>query len=307
MTGNQWGKVHIYCNEHKAPINPEKGNVGAIRTPACLAGLSTGLWFEVGEIASVELHLEHCNECKLSNNLSALATIVLTAAEWLEGVGIEPRFIEALQPNNEKIRKRRMAVDSGLKVTSRRELFVGLIDKAKKAANGERLRSSTHLGLRRYMPDWRRRVEDAYGTIENIPDETHAAFWPAVVIDDTCEGCGLCTSYCPTGALRLEEGALTYAQIFTSGACIDCRICELFCPNEAIHRSRQQNRLPFDVQCIRKEKGAICKCCGMQMPDVERGLCHWCKQTREAETYLLDICKDVFFSPASKEGGQSTD
>jgi NAD-dependent dihydropyrimidine dehydrogenase PreA subunit len=51
-------------------------------------------------------------------------------------------------------------------------------------------------------------------------------------IDPTkCDGCGLCVSLCPTGALAMQ-GAL--AVIAYPDLCSYCATCEDICPTEAI-------------------------------------------------------------------------
>lgn len=49
-----------------------------------------------------------------------------------------------------------------------------------------------------------------------------------------CTGCGACVEACPTGAIRLKEGATgIYAEI-DEQACQECEACLAACPEEAI-------------------------------------------------------------------------
>ena len=50
---------------------------------------------------------------------------------------------------------------------------------------------------------------------------------------DKCTGCGICATYCPTGAIRLDKAS--QAPIFAAPqACSYCGICEEVCPAGAV-------------------------------------------------------------------------
>jgi ferredoxin len=49
-----------------------------------------------------------------------------------------------------------------------------------------------------------------------------------------CISCGLCSKECPTGALRLEGGGLSYQRI----SCLTCSQCLLLCPKKALKYAR---------------------------------------------------------------------
>lgn len=46
--------------------------------------------------------------------------------------------------------------------------------------------------------------------------------------------CGLCSRFCPTGALELTSAANEFTLRFTPRLCIDCGICAQACPEKAI-------------------------------------------------------------------------
>jgi 2-oxoglutarate ferredoxin oxidoreductase subunit delta len=47
-----------------------------------------------------------------------------------------------------------------------------------------------------------------------------------------CKGCGICASFCPTGALARDETGFPYVK--EPEKCINCGWCEIRCPDFAI-------------------------------------------------------------------------
>ncbi|MEM2883118.1 MAG: hydrogenase iron-sulfur subunit, partial [Nitrososphaerales archaeon] len=61
------------------------------------------------------------------------------------------------------------------------------------------------------------------GKIEVSPEK-------AFVIEDLCDGCGVCLQYCPKNALSISNGKATINPV----SCIGCGICVPVCPKQAI-------------------------------------------------------------------------
>ncbi|MEM1995368.1 MAG: hydrogenase iron-sulfur subunit [Nitrososphaerales archaeon] len=61
------------------------------------------------------------------------------------------------------------------------------------------------------------------GKIEVSPEK-------AFVIEDLCDGCGVCLQYCPKNALSISNGKATINPV----SCIGCGICVPACPKQAI-------------------------------------------------------------------------
>jgi NADH:ubiquinone oxidoreductase subunit F (NADH-binding)/(2Fe-2S) ferredoxin/NAD-dependent dihydropyrimidine dehydrogenase PreA subunit len=53
------------------------------------------------------------------------------------------------------------------------------------------------------------------------------------VIDDLCNGCGLCSKNCPAQCIDGEKDKLHY---INSGSCLKCALCYTLCPNKAIEK-----------------------------------------------------------------------
>jgi len=57
-----------------------------------------------------------------------------------------------------------------------------------------------------------------------------------------CKGCGICTAFCPKGALKRDAEGIPF--LADPEACVGCRLCELLCPDFAIsvlEREKNEN------------------------------------------------------------------
>lgn len=62
--------------------------------------------------------------------------------------------------------------------------------------------------------------------------------WPfsQIQVNNQCNGCGDCTRFCPTGALKLEDNEKVKALMHTPIWCITCGLCMTKCPRKAISK-----------------------------------------------------------------------
>ena len=68
------------------------------------------------------------------------------------------------------------------------------------------------------------------------------------VYRDWCKSCGICSAFCPTGAITRDEAG--YPQVDPE-KCITCGMCEMRCPDFAIsvekkHEEAQKLRGSFE-------------------------------------------------------------
>jgi len=52
-----------------------------------------------------------------------------------------------------------------------------------------------------------------------------------VVDESRCNGCGVCVTKCPAGAVRITEGRVEF---LSNDACTYCGVCEDICPEGAV-------------------------------------------------------------------------
>lgn len=287
-----WKTTGFFCSEHTDPsANDRDIEKGAVRLPACLGSITRGAWFELGLKTEIELYVDECNGCPMSRAYSCLEYNVVTAAEWLEASGHKARINFVNQCKNDSSSKCREIVMAGLKLTSRRELFLSLIKHARRATRDVR-EDELPMQEKSLLPAWRKRFAEIYQdiAIEGAPP----AFWPTIAVDEGCVNCGICAFFCPTGALGIDDEGGTAVHHFISGYCLDCRICEMICPVSSIHREREQVEEPFKTRTISMEPIIICTRCGDTTTENDRLLCHWCQQEDAIEEDLKITYRNIF-------------
>lgn len=305
ITDEGWQVTEFFCGWHPAPYQREKGRErGAVQLPACLSSISQGAWYEVGLKGHIELHLEPCTGCLMKTTLVRLTYRIQNASEWLEASGFKPEINYMYESGGNKIKKRLRAIETGLKVTSRRDFFLSVIDKGRQISrnrplgeNGNGLTGapSGEDGARVRevcLPEWQKRLAQVYGqNRQDRADKFPAAYWPTIQINDKCVQCGLCSNYCPTGALQAVVGYGQSSHRFTSGFCLDCRICELFCPMEAISRDREKLEQPFAARTIQTLPVIHCRQCTSITVENPSDLCYWCRGEVRSDSELVDAMK----------------
>ena len=231
--------TEFFCEYHSAPYKQDKSrNRGAVQVPACLSIISRGAWFEIGLKTDIELRLDECDDCPMSKTLEQLENNITIAAEWLESCGHQPKISWINQPVRGTTQKSLRAIETGLKITSRRDLFLTLFAKGRQIMDRVNDNDITSAPFQRNddppercLPEWRKRLATIYQ--ENSNNSKRLAYWPLIEINNDCISCEMCSKFCPSGALQTVVQKKLSNHYFTSGFCLDCRICELFCPCKA--------------------------------------------------------------------------
>ncbi|BAE82679.1 4Fe-4S binding protein [Desulfitobacterium hafniense] len=293
-----WKITQFFCERHTLPYKSDKSKErGAAQLPTCLSSVSKGAWYEIGLKTEVEIHLDQCQDCPMAETVARLVYNVNTAAEWLKASGHTPRISVIHQSTQGKIKKSLLAIETGLKVTSRRDLFVSLFNRgqqlAGKSVNPKDITAEMDKKTRNMLlPNWQKRLEDIFK--KNRAANPNPTYWPTLKINDQCVNCGMCRNYCPSGTLQMEVKDGVCEHSFTSGNCLDCRICELFCPKEAISRDREKVERPFDPQVINTIPVTGCKQCESTTVKNDEQLCYWCQGEVQNDNELKHTLKGLW-------------
>lgn len=304
-----WRTTAVFCGRHTAPFQREEGRArGAVKLPACLAMLSAGAWYELGLLTAVEVHLDQCEGCPAERNLARVEGHLARAAGWLAAAGHEPGF-RVVRENCESGGTRTAAAkETGLKVASRRELFLSLFARGRArnaGSRGERdgaERESGHVGRNGCVPEWRRRLAKIFP--RSASPGAPAAEWPAITVSDQCTCCGLCGRHCPSGALEaaVEDGSFVLR--LTSGLCLECRACEIGCPREAIRCVTERVRAPFEALRVYGAPIVACQRCESPTPAAGGVLCWWCSEERGIDEQFRAACEDLLLGAPAPRGSR---
>ena len=292
-----WKITEFFCDRHTQPYKMDKSkDRGAVVLPACLSAVSRGAWYELGLKTEIEIHLDQCKECQMAKTKTRLEYNVGMAAEWIKASGQTPLFTYIYQESQGKTKKSLLAFETGLKVTSRRDLFISLINKGQRLTSNapDKIDSTSHKKIQNScLPDWQKRLSEVFP--KHMDGRANPADWPIITINHQCVNCGLCTRYCPAGTLQITEKDGVCTHHFTSGLCLDCRICQLFCPGEAISRNRESDERPFDVKSIYSTSSAKCRRSGSLTENRDEELCYWCKHKDTTEKEITDSLRKILF------------
>ncbi len=114
-----------------------------------------------------------------------------------------------------------------------------------------------------------------------------------VKIGDGCDGCGMCVTFCPAGALRSYEEGNRQVIDFNPGYCLACGLCAEICPQATIAYSESVNpgALVTDARMILMEhrKSVCVQCRQTYIAVLESRLCLNCRKKKEMEEWLARI------------------
>lgn len=299
VEGQRAKVTQVFCGYHETPyLSKEEKDKGAVQIPTCLGSISKGMWYELSLATAIELRLDECNQCPMKGCLERMKIAMQTALEWSNASGHNPDFSYIYTAEKARKKKKLQAASSGLRVTSRRDLFLSIMGRKpeeerrpleRKPDCPEEMKMKERENV---LPEWQKRFEASYFR-HYFPNEV-PAYWPAVQMSTDCVNCGMCSRYCPSKALQIKINDGEAAHFFTSGYCLDCRICMLSCPTRSISRDRCLDPEPFAVRTIYKAPVAKCRICGAETITNDKDLCYWCKEEPPEEDLLSDVRKKLF-------------
>lgn len=221
----------------------------------CLARMEESVLMELAAHGVSHLVLVDgtCATCKYRACNPGIDATVASVNTLLEAEGISLR-VERASAFPEELR---VEETTGLFGVSRRGFFTQAKDVAKDAAEKaavtalkkelekkapslrDRLKMSDKGSLPQFNAMRRMRVLDAMDTIGMpIADTIGTRLWGNVEIDtQKCSSCFMCTTFCPTGALKKSEEAEdggVHAIEFSTADCVQCRMCEDICLKKCI-------------------------------------------------------------------------
>lgn len=294
----------VACKNHPAPaVGNEPAPV--LRINACLAAISPGLWFELGQKYCIRVRLEYCDECPLQGTRKQTRQAVELAVGWLNNLGMKNQLTIQDIPDNPDETRRRKVISAENPILTRRDFLFGFARSGgpvEKALSSFPLRQDAELQAEKlppHLPAWLRHLAVAYnsssgGSDANVgdvsgnasPDEAGevrvepvqqtAVLWPTFNVADKCVACGACARYCPSGALstRVEDGK--FQHLFTPGVCVACGLCARVCTTRALSREYTVFSSPFDEHIMAERPVHRCQKCGSPALESSSGLCYWC-------------------------------
>lgn len=300
VQAEEWKITEFFCAKHTTPYKQHKSkDRDAVRLPACLSSISKGTWYELGLKTEIELHLEECEQCPMAETLPRLEYNLATAAEWIAASGQSAQLRYIKHSTKGKTKKSMFAIETGLKVTSRRDLFLSILGKGREIIGYENERSnapseetgSEQGNYDRCLPDWHKRLAKIFPP--NQVNVASPAYWPTIKINTTCVNCGMCSRFCPSGTLQIDIKNEMCTHYYTSGLCLDCRLCQLFCPQEAISRDREKVENPFELLSIYTVSVDKCKRCENLTSNKSRCYCYWCEEESAIDGELKENSKKL--------------
>ncbi len=218
--------------------NPYPSSGSVVELGACLASLDAPalIEFSAGGTRPVFLDGRRCPECPIGSLAEQIGVAVTEANLVLAAVN-RPPVIEMLESPSAM---ESAIAGSGERIggthLSRRGLL-GLLGGDK--AGISNCRSSPEVPPA--VPGRRRRLLGsfrAWEVADHAELETAGTSFASVEVDPmTCSMCGLCATFCPTGALTMVEDVESPGEVilgFTASFCLDCGICSVACPEQAI-------------------------------------------------------------------------
>ncbi len=294
VTQSECDVVELFCGGHdKSYGKVDKENPrDFVRMNVCFAALSKDAWFEMAQAKKLIIHREACDECEIRGCEKLWTDRVEQTREYLTACQLTPQIEICSVKQNGSILRRRWAETTGEKATSRREFLLKARNMGMDAVLPSFLKtakaptSKQHEESATLWPIWSQRFGVAYSKAEIEHGKGEAAMWPYLQVKDSCISCGVCSYFCPTGALQKVEKDGMYQTLFNAGRCADCRLCEELCCQKAIVRSRRSIHQPFRLRIIQEVKLIPCRKCGTLCAENESRTCHWCQSGMKLQPML---------------------
>lgn len=299
VTQSPCAVVELFCGGDEKPYGTVKQEEphDFVRMNLCFAALSKAAWFEMGQKKKLILHQESCGSCAIRSGQELWLTAVEQAREYLAACSLTPQIELCQVRRGANFWNRRRAETGGEKATSRREFLLTAGNKGmelllpsilRQADKQIRQPEETRDSL---WPSWSRRFGALYSQAEAENGPGEAAVWPCIAVEDSCISCGICSYFCPTGALKKTEKDGICQTLFYPGRCADCRLCEALCSHRAIRRGRRPMHQPFRPRIVQELQITVCRRCGLPCARNSDGICSWCQNKSRLRPMLAQVKK----------------
>ncbi len=284
-----------------------RSNCQGVLELTCLGQLSSALL--IGSIVAgaeaIWLNDSLCHECELGGNLTVIKETVTTTQNLLRVFGREQSVFSYRDStgllSDEGASRATMKVRAEEPLLSRREVFHSLGSRAAHKLTEmtsnlmEDILSTgtTARKLEQRLPAQRLLLARLLLKLgEPSMDSSNLARLPVaeVKISEQCSACGLCSKFCPTGALKGEASDDDIRLTFTTIYCIACGICRKVCPSDAIKLSYEIDTtrlIDQESKVLLYCELAPCTICGASCAsDGPEPLCFVCRKKIERQEAL---------------------
>jgi len=242
---------------------------------------------------AVSLNFAACRRCEQKSGLRAAARSLKKANRILALFDTSKKISAiATQADGEHSQQQSP-------LSSRREFFSFLkqgaqdiVTSAMRSADDDQ---KTRITLEPNIPEKRSRLLKhirALGTPLTDQAEANGLPFAQVEINSRCDGCAICTTFCPAEALKCFDREGKQIIAFRLDYCLDCKLCSDICPQDAITFSSHINPnslLSTHWTMLTSHKSSACGQCGKQYitwPGTT--LCLSCRRKREQEEWIAN-------------------
>lgn len=242
--------VALVCAVHPTPAQTALPVRVGIQHRRCLAAFTIDQYLGLSRQGERQVWLDDtpCATCPIGRVHETLLATVQATNQLLIAFQRSPSIHLASQvstPTPEQ-RHKVTVLDGAQPPVSRRALFGRLRQLTNEAARTLEAGTAPATGpdvpvgerLPHRVPPSRQRLNQQIEHLASAPPSELARagspFAQVLVNSAACSACGLCSRFCPTGALQLTSETNAFTLQFMPRLCIDCGICAQACPEKAI-------------------------------------------------------------------------
>lgn len=235
--------------------------------------------------SEIRLDISHCEGCSFQGGLTVAIETMRRTNRLLFMFGLPNRVTAQSSNRGDRSRSAKRSDNSDDRRFSRRE-FLRYLGRGTKNVAGDAAAPAIerHPGLTTSrLPEKRRMLLDHLSQIEAPPTglvNSDGVPFARVTVSDDCDGCGICVSFCPTGALSWHDDADRRALTFVAADCLACGLCRELCPRDDL--SLEPSVRPGDivartVTTLKQYDAGVCSTCQQRYaPANPQNLCRAC-------------------------------